>query len=378
MTAASPNEPGSASVAPAEKRPGPRFRELDGLRGIAALAVVLYHFTSSYAGHAPGAPRAFHDFAWGEYGVQLFFLISGFVILMSAWRARRPSDFAISRAARLYPAYWLSLVLALVLLAWHPMQGFPREATTVAVNLTMVQRWVNVPNVVDVYWTLGVEMQFYAIVLVLLVLTRCRLSERVLLWAAGAWSLVSWAVILVASRVTTADPQADPTWVKLLTNGTVAEYGPLFVTGMLFYLVRQTGQHPGWAIGSAVSTVVGAAVLRGLEHGLLVAVVCLLFAIVVLRERTAVLLLAPVQWLGKISYSLYIVHTVAGFVVIDALWPHLGIHGAVLVAVVVVCLLAWIVWRVGEQWLGRLAKSGLARLRPLGDALRTRPGRVTA
>ena len=104
MTAASPNEPGAASVAPAEKRvPGPRFRELDGLRGIAALAVVFSHYAAQHNSHFPEDPPPFHGFEWGAAGVQLFFIISGFVIFMSARRANRPSDFAISRAARLYP-----------------------------------------------------------------------------------------------------------------------------------------------------------------------------------------------------------------------------------------------------------------------------------
>ncbi|MFP3442231.1 hypothetical protein R0K18_31325, partial [Pantoea sp. SIMBA_133] len=85
--------------------------------------------------------------------------------LMTARRASRPSDFVISRAARLYPPYWLSLAFAVVILALVQVPGYSLSPGQILVNLTMVQRWLLVDDVVDVYWTLAVEMQFYALVL---------------------------------------------------------------------------------------------------------------------------------------------------------------------------------------------------------------------
>ncbi|MEZ7700222.1 acyltransferase [Micrococcus luteus] len=369
MTAASPNEPGAASVVPAEKRvPGPRFRELDGLRGIAALAVVFSHYTGAHNSHYPQDPVAFHDAVWGAAGVQLFFIISGFVIFMSARRANRPSDFAISRAARLYPPYWISLVFAVVLLLLHPVPGFPFTWGQALVNLTMVQRWVGVDNVVDVYWTLAVEMQFYVIILVLLYLTRCRLSDRVVLWGSLAWSVISWAVVLFTAPHVGSDPQRDPLWVKLLNNATVAEYAPLFVLGMALYIARQTGRHRGWVAAAAMSAVGSTFVMRGMPLALEVLVVVLLAVTVMLRERTSVLLLAPVQWYGKISYSLYILHAIPGYILIHALWPYVGRNMAMLVALAVVSVLAWALQKYGEEHLGRAAKRGLTRVRSVVDA----------
>ncbi|MCV7455659.1 acyltransferase [Micrococcus luteus] len=369
MTAASPNEPGSASVAPAEKRvPGPRFRELDGLRGIAALAVVFSHYTGAHNSHYPQDPAAFHDAAWGAAGVQLFFIISGFVIFMSARGASRPSDFAISRAARLYPPYWISLVFAVVLLLLHPVPGFPFTWGQALVNLTMVQRWVGVDNVVDVYWTLAVEMQFYVIILILLYLTRCRLSDRVVLWGSIAWSVISWGVVFFTAPHVGSDPQRDPMWVKLLNNATVAEYAPLFVLGMALYIARQTGRHRGWVAAAAVSAVGSTFVMRGMPLALEVLVVVLLAVTVMLRERTSVLLLPPIQWYGRISYSLYILHAIPGYILIHALWPYVGRNMAMLVAFAVVSVLAWALQKYGEERLGRAAKRGLTRVRSVVDA----------
>ena len=374
MTAASPNEPGSVSVAPAEKRvPGPRFRELDGLRGLAALAVVFSHYTGAHNSHYPQDPAAFHDAAWGAAGVQLFFIISGFVIFMSARRADRPSDFAISRAARLYPPYWISLVFAVVLLLLHPVPGFPFTWGQALVNLTMVQRWVGVDNVVDVYWTLAVEMQFYVIILILLYLTRCRLSDRVVLWGSLAWSVISWAVVLFTAPHVGSDPQRDPLWVKLLNNATVAEYAPLFVLGMALYIARQTGRHRGWVAAAAVSAVGSTFVMRGMPLALEVLVVVVLAVTVMLRKRTSVLLLTPVQWYGKISYSLYILHAIPGYILIHALWPYVGRNMAMLVALAVVSVLAWALQKYGEEHLGRAAKRGLTRVRSVVDARTGQP-----
>lgn len=355
-------------IEPAEARPlGQRFRELDGLRGLAALAVVASHFGEGHNSHFLEDPAAFHDFAWGAYGVQLFFLISGFVILMSARGAHRSSDFVISRVSRLYPVYWLSLAFAVGLLLIWPVPGFSLSLLDVVVNTTMVQRWVLVPNVVDVYWTLAVEMQFYVIILLVLLLTRCRLTDRAVLVTAAVWSAVSWIVALVVMTRTTEDPQLDPMSVKLLNNLTVAEYAPLFVLGMAFYLVRRERRHVLWAALAAASAVASAFVFRGSLHGTLVAAAVVIFAIVVLRESTKVLLWAPVQFYGRVSYSLYVIHAIPGYLIIHWSWPYLGRTGAMVLALVVVSLLAWLAHLAGERWGSRHLKRALLAVRERTD-----------
>src|SRR2546430_2652712 len=91
----------------------PRFAELDLLRGVAALWVVLFHYTTQYSRlYVPDRRDLLgFEFPDGTLGVYLFFMISGFVIFMTLHRSERPLDFVVSRFARLYPAYWAGIVL---------------------------------------------------------------------------------------------------------------------------------------------------------------------------------------------------------------------------------------------------------------------------
>lgn len=92
----------------------PRFFLLDLLRLGAALAVVAYHWTARshrYWGRPPTEEFQFVSklSGYGALGVQLFFIISGFVILMSA-QGRSVGQFVASRVARLFPAYWVAVL----------------------------------------------------------------------------------------------------------------------------------------------------------------------------------------------------------------------------------------------------------------------------
>ena len=86
-----------------------RFHELDALRGIAALMVVFFHFTI-------GRAEAKLGFKLGTTGVDLFFIISGFVIFMSLSKVKSSLDFVINRVSRLYPTYWVSVTFTFILI----------------------------------------------------------------------------------------------------------------------------------------------------------------------------------------------------------------------------------------------------------------------
>lgn len=131
-----------------------RLLYLDAIRGIAALSVVFSHFAERTPLHNLAL---FNYFTPGQFGVVIFFILSGYVIPFSFKRGLM--DFAISRFFRLYPAYWVSVALAVTCSV--AFLDIKPGLSTVAANLTMVQKLLGFPDLFGVYWTLLVELAFY-------------------------------------------------------------------------------------------------------------------------------------------------------------------------------------------------------------------------
>lgn len=343
---------------------GKRFTELDGLRGIAALAVVFSHFTGIYNFKYDNAPKPFIDFSIGAFGVQLFFLISGFVILMTAQRSTKVSDFVISRVSRLYPAYWISLIVVVIVSIAFAVPKMVLSPLVVALNFTMIQRWFLVPNVVDVYWTLAVEMQFYVIIFLILLFTKAHLTTRVIQYLVYSWLVISVAVSIWASPYSQGiSSQAVVLPVRMVLNVTLSEFGPLFCLGMFAYLARNKAQKLWLVVFPLTVAILNAGLLHDWWYALTVAILSFVFLIVIAREQTRVLTTKPFLFFGKISYSMYIIHSIPGYIVITLALPYIGRNWAILAAIIVSTLLAWGLHQIGEVKGTALLKAGLLKIR---------------
>jgi peptidoglycan/LPS O-acetylase OafA/YrhL len=283
---------------------GRRLVELDALRGIAALVVVGFHFTTRYDdiyGHAGALPFAM---PWGHYGVQLFFGISGFVIFMTLRRTRRPLDFVVSRASRLYPAYWAAILLTTAIVALGDMREFRHPPLVVAANFTMVQGLFALPSVDGVYWTLLVELCFYGAMFALWRLGALERIEAVLLgWIALKW--LWWAAPLLAGNALshTLGALVIQAWI------------PFFAVGICAYRVfagERSWRQVATVLLFALATVL--AVDGPAAFAVAAIVVATLFAFVSGRLRALDRRLFA--WLGAISYTLYLLHENIGFTLI--------------------------------------------------------------
>jgi peptidoglycan/LPS O-acetylase OafA/YrhL len=287
-----------------------RLQELDALRGLAALGVLFCHFASTC--HRLSILPC--DFPYGAYGPHLFFMISGFVILMTLSRTQRAADFVVSRFSRLYPVYWASIALTLaVLWAFPNGQSLP-TSTQVLVNLSMLQTWLRVPDLEVAYWTLGVELKFYFLMFLIYLTGRIRSIEPF---------VALWLGLLAAYRLAAAFgvPLTSPAKTVL-----IADYGHLFAAGLLFYQIKMVGHH--WTRHALLAAcLVLQMAAAGWEAAAVVAAFFGLFYLFVF-DRLRWIAIRPMVYLGTISYSLYLIHGCIGNACIPRLpglwrWPAL-------------------------------------------------------
>ncbi len=284
-----------------------RLSELDVFRGLAALAVVLCHYVS--ACNRLGCPSGNFlpgDFHYGAYGPHLFFIISGFVIFLTLQRTETAKDFVASRCSRLYPTYWLAVATSFVALSLFPLPGDTADPGRALVNLTMLQTWLKVPDHDVVYWTLGVELKFYGLMLALFVTGLLRHVDRIM----GFWLLA----ILGYFGATTLLGLPLPAVLATPLN---VDYGHLFIAGILFYRLKTDGntayRHLLLACCLAAQLAIG-----GPESAAIVAGLFAVFYLFV-WDRLGWIACRPLVALGSISYALYLFHNPIGNVVMVSL-----------------------------------------------------------
>ncbi|MGW1952582.1 acyltransferase family protein [Streptomyces sp. NPDC001920] len=347
-----------------------RLRALDGLRLLAALMVCMYHFTGKNGevaaswNQSPGTvfPTLSQLSTYGSLGVQFFFVISGFVICMSSW-GRSLGDFFRSRISRLYPAYWVAVVMVTGAAVLLPVVVAPVRPDEFLVNLTMMQQPLGVERVLGVCWTLWVELKFYVLFALFVIwkgVTYRRVVTFCILWTlAGAFARVA------------DNPLTDELVMR--------DHAPFFVGGLALYLIHRFGSDlllwgivgMSFLLGQRYSVM---ALWHPAEQGdfhrspyVIQAVVFLAFAAV------AVVALGWTRWAdwrwltvaGALTYPFYLIHEHLGWFFIRVLHRGLGLGSYTTLALSVGSLLslAYLMHRFVEKPFGPKLKRALPAVR---------------
>jgi peptidoglycan/LPS O-acetylase OafA/YrhL len=341
-----------------------RVPELDLLRFTAAAAVVVFHFYVLLPGNTTFEQAISVSSRFGFLGVPLFFMISGFVILWTAFN-RSPGQFVLARLCRLYPSYWVCVLITSAVLA---AAGGAPSWRQIVTNLTMFHHLFGFDSIDEVYWTLFIELKFYGLVFILLLFRQLQQVER--------W-LAVWLALSTVSLALGLEHHAATRGLDTIVFEGDAGY---FALGCYAYLIRTQGATPrrwgGFAVSALLS--VGAALKTQAHYTgsndwpTLVAVIAIALAIcvalyTVVTRRWALSDRALWYWLGSLTYPLYLLHAMAGKAFYGMLptdwgvWPRMALSLAAVFAVVIP--LAILIEQRGCQALYRWL-SGAGRGRP--------------
>ena len=297
-----------------------RLAELDALRGIGALCVLVFHYSTRFHELFPQAAHVPFSFPGGNYRVLLFFTISGFAIFFTLDRIVSVADFAVNRIARLYPAYIVAMLLTLSIEYAAKASQLLVGPSAILANFTMLQGFAFLPEVDGAYWTLTVEIAFYF----------CMIS----IWKwAGLKRLEPMLALWLAVRAIYGLWPDMPERIVMLF---VLRYLPFFIIGMLSYRVW-SGQR-SWRQQSpyAALALLSVAFMESWDVTLMACILLAGFAALI-RGHLQWIASRPLLWMGGISYSFYLIHQHVGFVVMlkmaeQGYSPWLAFFSAFLVA----------------------------------------------
>lgn len=297
---------------------GYRLASLDALRGIAALGVVLYHFTSLFAVkyNYPELSAIFPVPALniGRYGVELFFIISGFVISMSIENSNDVYRFFVSRFSRLFPTFWAAVCISSVFI-W----GFNDQFDLVIFlnNLTMIPNFLGSTNIDGSYWTLTYELFFYIAIAGLFYFFRLVPTKTMIFIGLG----ISLLMIVTA----TYDIYLGYKIKALL----LIPHIHLFLAGFLFYKLWKPERLQPIQVWAVYLLLFALALVQWLlvgsdfsRHNITSSVMVTVFFIVmilVIKGRLTFLNHRILVYFGSISYSLYLIHQEVGYIFINKL-----------------------------------------------------------
>lgn len=317
-----------------------RFYLLDLLRFFAAVAVVFYHYSIFFK------ESDFLGFIkltyFGYLGVPFFFILSGFVITASAMN-RPPLKFALSRAVRLYPAFWGALLFSVVINLAIGDSFFTLKE--IFLNATILNDYLGVRNIDGVFWTLQAELKFYGCVFLLLAF---KVFKSFTYW------LAAWLSLAILHYYTSA-----PSSMGMFINPSYSFY---FIGGVCCYLLYLKRWDSKLLLMLGVSIIFSMLTAfeqvksfypsaSELDH-LLATFIVFSFYFLFFLLALGKLNITPfygVTLLGSISYPLYLIHNFAGKLIINKLLLLTSSTLAVAITLIIVLCVSLFIHLVIER-----------------------------
>jgi len=200
--------------------------ELDLLRIIGAVNIVLFHYT--FRGYAADNmsklyfPVMGNIFKYGYFSVYIFFILSGYMIILSSTN-KSFSNFIYTRLLRLYPTFWISVCFTTLAAIFFRSNQYHVGLKQFIVNLSMLNDYVGISPVDGAYWFIFIILRFYLLISLMLLFKVIKIHKYI----AGLWLLFSLVIILFD--------------IPKIGGLIMPTYAPFFVSGMIFCAAKKEG-----------------------------------------------------------------------------------------------------------------------------------------
>jgi len=306
-----------------------RIKELDGLRGVAVIAVLLFHYLFHYDVMYGHQIESIELFRYGFYGVHLFFLVSGFVIFWTISRSEKPFDFVWSRFSRLYPPFWVALLITFICVTVFTLPNREVDIGTLLLNFLMFHEYFGISHVDGVYWTLTIELAFYFWILIIFCFGQIKNIEKILILWLCCSALLSFYGL---------DEKID----HRLKSFFILDYIELFAAGICFYKykIKNHNLFTHITIFLAVITIYFSYTFK---ISLGISLMYLLFWLITIG-KIKILGSKVFVYFGTVSYSLYLIHQNVGYIIINKAYlygydPILGVVTAFVISLLLANLI---------------------------------------
>ena len=349
----------------ATKAKSDRLYHLDLIRFIAALYVVFYHYC--FRGYAKDGLsilefKPLESFSkYGYLGVDLFFIISGFVILMSV-RNSNLIDFCISRFTRLYPAFWFCVVISAIVIALFGGSVFNITLNQVLFNLTMFNGFFGVEHVDGVYWSLVIELKFYILIGIILFFKKLKYIK-----------FLGYLLLAISILQLIIPFAGAPKFLQVIYYVTFARWNPYFVAGMFFFLMKSEKNiikniipviiAYGVSLRYAILTVN----FRNEEYGYGFSNEVVILLITIFFISTFLISTGKLQFLNKrvfmslgvLTYPLYLLHQNIGYIIFNNFGNTVNKWVLLILVIAIMLVASYLISKKIEKPLGTYMRNKL-------------------
>lgn len=341
-----------------------RIVALDLIRFFAALSVVLYHYISRTESNV--YPLISEATNFGYLGVPLFFIISGYVIALSA-NNRTALQFGVSRFVRLYPALWAGVIFTVLVSTILGESSY--TLSQIIANFTLLNEYLGFADIDGVYWTLKAELKFYACVFLLIIFG---VFQKFHIW------LSIWLGLTVAHAI--FDQPFFMGW--FITPA----YSSFFIAGIALFLIQTNGKSKFNYFILISSLIVSSYLGYGQAAGFIknpstnqqltaVGLIWCFYLILYLLCIGKIDIRARRSFvtIGALTYPLYLIHNMAGKVIIDRYSNTISEEIMIVVVVALMIFISWIIHLVIEKPLATPMKNYLMSIINRTKTLKNKP-----